>query len=102
FGFKKSGVFHACINMIRIMERRLQVPDTLELPGMLRPVVPLVCAWYAVVNEFVAFARRHSVRAGSRPATRRVPRFSTIVGTLNDLPKPRTCLRSVNPIRIGR
>src|SRR5256886_11909584 len=49
---------------VRIGERRLEVPDALELPGMLRAVVELVRGeWLAglrrrVVDEFVALASR--------------------------------------------
>src|SRR6267143_1580833 len=39
---KQRGVFHPGIHGVRIGERRLEVPDALELPGMLRAVVPLV------------------------------------------------------------
>ena len=35
-------IFDAGVDRIRIRQRRLQVPDALELPRMLRPVVPLV------------------------------------------------------------
>src|ERR1051325_7268898 len=40
--FEQRGVFHAGINMIRIVKRRFQMPDPLESPGILCAVVPLV------------------------------------------------------------
>ena len=36
------GVFHAGVDGVGIGQRRFEVPDALELPGMLRAVVPLV------------------------------------------------------------
>ena len=72
--FEKRGVFHARINVIGIVERRLEVPDALEFPRMLRAVVPLMRAGHAVVNKFVALAFGHSLRARQfvrRPACSR-------------------------------
>src|SRR5207244_6184658 len=37
-----GGVFHAGVNRVGIGKRRLQMPHPLELPGMLRAVVPLM------------------------------------------------------------
>jgi hypothetical protein len=36
------GVLHAGENRVGIAQRRLEMPDALELPGVLRAVVPLV------------------------------------------------------------
>ena len=41
-GAEQGGVFHAGVDRVRIGQRRLEVPDALELPGVLRAVVPLV------------------------------------------------------------
>src|SRR5438477_3870300 len=100
FGFKKGRVFYAGVNVIGILECRLQVPDAPKFPGMLCAVVPLMRTWHTVVNEFVAFAHRHSLRAHRWSATRRVPCFTAVIGTLNDLSEPRAGLRCINPIRI--
>src|SRR5207249_12227352 len=78
------------------------MPDPLELPRMLGAVVPLVRARDAVVNEFVTFTHRHTLRTCCRPATRRVPGFAAVVGTLNDLSEPRAGLRLVQPVLINR
>src|SRR5467141_265670 len=59
---KQRGVFHPGIHGVRIGERGLEVPDALELPGMLGAVVPLVRGeglagvGRRVVHEFVALA----------------------------------------------
>ena len=39
---EKRRVFHARIDRVRIGQRRLQMPHALELPRMLRAVVPLM------------------------------------------------------------
>src|SRR5229473_4361575 len=44
FRLEQRGVFHARVNMISVIERRLKMPDALELPRMLRAVVPHVRA----------------------------------------------------------
>ena len=41
-GAEQGGVLHAGVDDVGIAQRRLQMPDALELPGMLRAVVPLV------------------------------------------------------------
>src|SRR4051812_315043 len=41
-GAEERGVLHAGIDCIGIAQRRLDVPDALELPRMRRAVVPLV------------------------------------------------------------
>src|SRR5579862_1516414 len=81
------------------------MPDALELPRMLRPVIPLMSCERrrsGVVDEFIALALGHSARscllAGRR--SRLVPRFAAIVRTLNDLPEPAAGLRGINSIRI--
>ena len=58
-GAEKRGVFDARINGLRIGKGGLDVPDSLELPGMLRAVVPLMRGERrggGVVNKFVALA----------------------------------------------
>ena len=65
-------VLDAGISRVRIVQRRLEVPDALELPRVLRAVVPLVrgqrpAAFRRVVDELVALALRHAV--GRRPSS---------------------------------
>src|SRR5262245_42267899 len=62
------------------------MPHSLEFPGMRRAVVPLMRAQDTVVEEFV---------------TDRCPRFSTVVGTLYQLPEPRAVLRRIEPLCIN-
>ena len=48
FRFEYRGVFHARVDVVRIVKRRFQMPDTLEFPRMLGAVVPLVRRdWFA-------------------------------------------------------
>ena len=72
---------------VRIGQRRLEMPDPLELPGMRRAVVPLVGAGLAVVDELVAH---------------RLPGLAAVVGALDHLPEPAAGLRGIQPVRVGR
>src|SRR5260370_10028518 len=88
------------------------MPDALELPGVLRAVVPLVrgeglSTFFggSVVDEFVALAfwralRRSLLFPGRRARLR--PGFAAVIGALDDLAEPSAGLRSVNPIGIRR
>src|SRR5437870_10297749 len=80
------------------------MPNALELPGMLSAVIPLMCARYTVVNEFVALAFLHAIGTFQflRAAPGRVPLLSAVIGTLDDLAEPSTGLRCINPVRIDR
>ncbi len=99
-----SSVFDAGVNRVGIGERRLQMPHPLELPGMLRAVVPLVRGQRRgsrVVGELVAFAFRRTGRgwfSGRRSGL--MPGFAAVVGALDELAKPSTGLRGVNAIGI--
>ena len=53
-GLEQGGVFCSGINGVRIGQRRLEMPDAFEFPGMLSAVVPLMSAGNALVVEFVA------------------------------------------------
>src|SRR4029077_224982 len=87
---EQRGVLHARVHRVRIAKRRLQVPDALELPRMLRAVVKLVRGQRlagsrgCVVHEFVArgFGRSLLLRFARRRA-RLYPRFAAVVGALN-------------------
>src|SRR5437867_2090756 len=62
------------------------MPDSQELPGAGRAVVPEVSAGDAVVRELVPH---------------RLPRLATVVGALDLLPEPAARLRRVQPIRVS-
>src|SRR5438093_6856051 len=104
---EQRRVFDPGVHGVRIGERRLEVPDALELPGMLRAVVELVRGeWLAgirrrVVHEFVALAGRHALRRLGHPAARRLPRLAAVAGPLDDLAEPPAGLRRVQTVRIG-
>src|ERR1700747_608966 len=86
------------------------MPDSLELPGMLCPVVPLMrrkrssSLGRSVVLELVALAFQHSTRRRrfSRRSPRLVPGFSAVIRALNDLSEPSAALRGINPVRINQ
>ena len=108
---EQGGVFDAGVDGVRIGQRRLEMPDALELPGMLRAVVPLVrgerLAGFGgrVVDELVALALGHAVGRRGRLAgrcPRLIPCFAAVIGALNDLPEPAAGLRRIQPVRIGR
>src|ERR1700730_668629 len=67
---KNGRVFNPCVNRVGIGQRRLQMPDPLELPGMLGAVVELMrgerLAGFGrrVVNEFVALALGRAAGCG--------------------------------------
>src|ERR1700730_11684926 len=63
------------------------MPDSLELPGVRRAVVPLVSAGDAVVSELV---------------TDWLPRLPAIVRALYQLPEPTAGLRGIEPMRVSR
>src|SRR5207248_2205462 len=83
-GAEDGGVLDAGIYDLWVSERRLEVPDALELPGVLRAVVPLVGGERlsgvggSVVEELVAFALGHAAGAGGGPAARGGPGFSAV------------------------
>ena len=83
---EQGGVFDPGVDRVRIGQRRLEMPDALELPGVRRAVVPLVGAGDAVVDELVAD---------------RLPGLAAVVGALDHLPEPAAGLRRVQPVRVG-
>src|SRR6266576_1398380 len=84
---EQCRVFNAGVNGVRISQRRFEMPDPLEFPRMLRPVVPLVSAGNAVIIEFV---------------TGGFPGFSAVIRALDDLAKPAAGLRRIQTIRFNR
>src|SRR5438876_7457553 len=104
---KQRGVFHPGVDRVRIGERRLEMPDSLELRGVLRAVVPLVCGEgftrtrRRVVDELVALAGRHAAWRHGHPAAGRFPRLAAVARALDDLSEPPARLRRVKAIWIG-
>jgi len=65
---EQGGVFNPCVDRVRISERRFEMPDSLEPPGVLRAVLPLVSSGNAVVRELI---------------THRLPCLAAVVGALD-------------------
>ena len=84
---EQRRVFHPGVDGIGIGQRRFEMPDALELPGVLRAVVPLVSAGIAVVLELVADG---------------LPGLAAVVRALDHLPEPAAGLRRIEPVRVGR
>ncbi len=96
-GLEQRRILDAGETSVGIAQRRLQMPDALELPRMLRAVVPHVRGQrFAglgrdVVGELVAlalgeaFGRLQRLLVGG---TRHGPGLAAIVRALNDLPEP--------------
>src|ERR1700716_2152177 len=84
------------------------MPDPLELPGVLRSVVPLMRGERLarvrghVVDELVALAGRHAVRRLRHPTPGRLPRFAAVARALDDLSEPPAGLGRVQPVGVGR
>src|SRR6266699_1006566 len=84
------------------------MPDALELPGMLRAVVPLMRGEGLarlrgrVVGELVALAFREAFRGLFQHTSRRLPRLAAVAGALDDLSEPPARLRRVQPVRVDR
>src|SRR5947199_10323975 len=83
------------------------MPDALELPGVLRAVVPLVrggglcCFSGGAGPELVALALRHLAGLHGHSAAGRLPRLAAVAGALDDLSEPPARLRRIQPVRIG-
>src|SRR5262249_25832038 len=84
-GLEHRRVLDARVHDVGVAGRRLQPPHALELPWMLRAVVPLVRAGHAVVRELVVH---------------RLPRPAGIVRALDHLAEPAAGLRGVEPVRV--
>src|SRR4029450_5731668 len=72
-GAEQGRVLDAGVNRVRISQRRLEMPDALELPGMRRAVVPLVCARNSLVGKVIAD---------------RLPTFAAVARALDLLAEP--------------
>src|SRR5437870_2873522 len=86
------------------------MPDALELPRMLRAIVPLMRRERlarlrgGVIDELVAFALGHALGGRRRLPGRRaglLPGFAAVVRTLDHLPKPTARLGGINAVGIG-
>src|SRR5258708_3571069 len=84
---EQRGVFDSGIDRLWLSERRFQMPDALELPGVRCAVIPLVRTRHAIVYELVIHWR---------------PGLAAVVGALDQLAEPAARLGCVQPIRIGR
>src|SRR5690349_3562853 len=73
------------IDGVRIVQRRLQMPDPGELPGMWRAVVPLMRTRDPVVAEFVSH---------------RLPGLTAVVGPLDLLAEPAGRLGQIKPVGV--
>src|SRR5258708_20448136 len=96
------------MDRVGIGERGLEMPDTLELPWMLRAVVELMSRQRfpgllgRVVDELVAGGLRRTGRGRlSGRGSGLVPCFATVVGGLYQLAEPSAGLRGVDAVRIG-
>src|SRR5215469_13038377 len=84
------------------------MPDSLELPWVLRAVIPLMCGqrlaggFRGVIDEFVAIALGHGAWRRRRSCSRNLPGLATVIGALNDLAEPATGLRGINTVGIRR
>lgn len=94
---EQGRVFDTGIDGIGVGQRRFKVPDTLELPWVLRTVVELVrgerFAGFGrrIVAKLVAFSDGRAVGVLRRlPGfeSRLMPRLAAVVGALNDLSEP--------------
>src|SRR5438552_3460134 len=103
---EEGGVLDAGVHRVRIIERGLEMPDALEDPGLLDAVVELVgherFAGFrrVVVDEPVAFARRHAAGPGRNSAAGGVPGLASVIGALDHLTKPAARLRRVYAVGI--
>ena len=101
-------VFDSGIDGVWIGERRLQMPDALELPGVRLAIIKLVRGHgrasfgRCVIDELVALALGHAAGAGlfTGRRSRLMPGLAAIVRALDHLAEPSAGLRSVNAVRV--
>src|SRR5215470_2661880 len=85
---EQSCVFNAGIDIVGIIQRRFEMPDSFEYPWLCRAVIKLMCRkwfsgfWRSVVNKLIAFAFGHPLGrcrrlAGGSPGLE--PGLTTIV-----------------------
>src|SRR2546425_6059029 len=83
---EQGCIFHPGVDRVGIGQRRFEMPDTLELPGMWCAVVPLMRAGDAIVHELVPH---------------RGPCLAPIVGALDLLPEPAAGLRRIQSMWVS-
>src|SRR5579862_5612338 len=100
--FENGRVFDAGEDRVRVGERGLEVPDSLELPWMGGSVVPAVGTGGSFIDELIAFTLGPSGFGHQLfgRASRRIPSFAAIIRSLGDLAEPAAGLGGVNPVRI--
>src|SRR5256886_15403830 len=86
-GSEEGRVFGTGVDRVRVGQGWLEVPDSLELKGARRSVIPLMRAGFAVVGEL---------------ALHRLPRLAAVIRALDHLPEPARVPRRVEPVRISR
>src|SRR4029077_13855811 len=79
---EQAGVLDPRVDRVRVVKRRLEVPDPGDLPRVRRAVVPLVRARLAFVAE---------VASGRRPGC------AAVVGSLDSLAQPAAGVAGANP-----
>ncbi len=96
-GAEECGILDAGVHRVGVGQGWLKVPDTLELPGVLRAVVPLVRRQRlaglggCVVDELVALPHGHplgSLGGSARGRSGLLPSLAAIAGPLDDLSEP--------------
>src|SRR5262245_12900088 len=85
-GVEQSRVLDAGVHGLTIGQRRLKVPDALELPGMGGAVVPLVSAGDSLVGKVIADW---------------LPGFAAVARALDLLAEPAARLRDVDPVGLN-
>src|SRR5205807_410778 len=99
------------IDRVRLVERRFDMPDALELPRMVGAIVPLMSRERlpspvrGIVHELIALRFRETFWRGdwlARRCSRLEPGFAAVIRTLNNLAKPAAGLRGIQAVRIGR
>src|SRR3954447_16767523 len=83
---EERGILDAGVDGVRVSQRGLQMPHPLELPGMRRPVIPLMGAGHAVVGKLIAH---------------RFPGLAAVVRALHHLAEPAARLRAIDPAGVG-
>src|SRR6185503_5199045 len=83
---EERRILHAGVDDVRVTDRRLEMPDTRELPGVRRAVVPEVRAGGAIVREAVAHL---------------LPGPAAIVGSLDQLAEPARARRGPETVHVG-
>src|SRR5262249_32963421 len=110
-GAKQCGILNARIDGVWVVERRLNMPNSFELPWFWCAVVELVGRkWFAgfrrrIVDKLVTLALAHPLGRRGRLAGRRTafgPGSAAMLSPLNNLAAPAAGLRRKKAVRICR